>query len=417
MGYAVAQTSLAHTYGNVTSLITEYVKGLFPADYFNTVHVSTTIAYRQLAYDKNMNREFRKKRKPMLIVRPRIELFDSDSFLHETLLTTRMTDNFHETSFTNLQEFLLDNNKGMELKFLLNRLVMNFEITIIHETFMRHVDIANFLKNRLVLNRPCMLSTALESYIPRELLEMISKDMKVPMYEDKSPKKFLDYMNSVSMYPISYKMKNSTGNDEFFRFYPANVMVEVKDLSMDEGSKRGMVADNHQITFNIRTEFDGAGLYYYFTKNIENLHVIIGDIIVKTGEDLKDIIPLFTVENVYSSTVAEGWSIYASSIYQVERHKGKDDLDVSSLFATSNLQSVFKYSLEKGIPIKTFFIPMVMKNNKLLQENEGFKMDYTNLVLETLDLDMEATYRLVFHINPVVVNDIISDINNFGEEY
>ena len=49
MGYCVAQTSLAHTYGNVTCFITQYLKNLFPENYFKTVHISSTIAYKQFS--------------------------------------------------------------------------------------------------------------------------------------------------------------------------------------------------------------------------------------------------------------------------------------------------------------------------------------------------------------------------------
>ena len=90
--YTVSQTSLAHTYGNVTCQIVDYLKNMFPSGYFKTVHVSSSIAYRQFNVFQNSNKEFLKKSKPMLIVRPRIEINDSDTFLYNTFLTTRMTD-------------------------------------------------------------------------------------------------------------------------------------------------------------------------------------------------------------------------------------------------------------------------------------------------------------------------------------
>ena len=61
-------------------------------------------------------------------------------------------------------------------------------------------------------------------------------------------------------------MKNASGNDEFFRFYPANIDTMFTGLSIDDGSKKGMIADAHKINFTVSAEFNSAGLYYYFSK-------------------------------------------------------------------------------------------------------------------------------------------------------
>lgn len=414
MGYCMAQTSLSHTYGNVACFIAEYVKGFFPADYFNTVHISSTIAYKQFTLTRNLRREFTKKKKPMLTVRPRIELFDSNSFLYNTLLTTRMTDNFYDTSFTNLQEFLLDNENGMELKFLLNRLIMNFDVTIVNDTFMEQLDNANFLKNRMRLDSPFMLGTALESYIPREILELISKDMDVPIYDsNNSPKPFLDYLNSKSIYPVSYKLRTATGNDEFFRFYPANIMTTFSGLSVDDGNRRGQINDAFTTTLSIRTEFDGAGLYYYFTKHIDRIDKIIGQIRVEGKE--KDIIPMFTISNLYTESIAEGWTIFTSSMYHVEYADGSDFTDFSPLFATSNLDTIIADAKKTGVPLNTFIVPIVMMNNQRLTEGTDFIFDYDKFTVETKVLDIDATYRLVVHINANYVNEELIKRHKFNE--
>ena len=149
MGYCIAQTSLAHTYGNVTCFITEYIKSLFPKDYFNTVNISSSIAYKHFNIFQNTNKEFIRKKKPMLIIRPRVEINDSDVFLYNTFLTTRITDNYMDRDFTNLQDFIYDNERGNSMKFLLNRLKMYFDVTIIVETQIEQLNQAHFFKNRI----------------------------------------------------------------------------------------------------------------------------------------------------------------------------------------------------------------------------------------------------------------------------
>ena len=129
MDYAVAQTSLAHTYGNITCFIADYIKNLFPKNYFKTVHIATTIAHKQFSIFQNSNKEFLKKSKPMLIVRPRIEMDDSSVFLYDTYMTTNTHNLYNDVSFTNLQPFVSDKDGGNYIKFLLNRLKLSFDIS------------------------------------------------------------------------------------------------------------------------------------------------------------------------------------------------------------------------------------------------------------------------------------------------
>ena len=54
--YAVSSSSMSHTFGNVTAFITEYVKSLFPINYFRTVNISSTMAYREFNIFNNLSR-------------------------------------------------------------------------------------------------------------------------------------------------------------------------------------------------------------------------------------------------------------------------------------------------------------------------------------------------------------------------
>jgi len=242
MGYCIAQTSLAHTYGNVTAFILEYVKGLFPKNYFSTVTVSSKIAFKEFDILKNTNSNVFKKTKPMLIIKPRVEIESNDNFLSGTYLTARVDDNYRDVDFSNLQSFIYDKSRGAEMKFLLNRIRMVFDVVIITETQIEQLNQAFYFKNAVRQDIPFFLSTSLESYIPREMMELMGNDVGIPVYDENgSVKKFLDYINTNSIYPVSYKMKNSSGHDEFFRFYPANIDTTITNLSIDDGSKKGLI--------------------------------------------------------------------------------------------------------------------------------------------------------------------------------
>ena len=417
MSYAIAHASLAHTYGNITCFITEYVKSLFPKDYFKTVHISSTIAYREFNIFQNTKKEFIRKNKPMLIIRPRVELNDTDTFLYNTFMTTRMTDNYMDTCFTNLQPFVCDVKNGLHVKFLLNRLKMYFDVTIVNSTQISQLNTAHFLKNRVRQDKPFFLQTSLENYVPREIFQEISKTVGIPMYDSNgSVRNFLEYLNGVSMYPISYKMKNATGNDEFFRFYPVNIDTMFQGLSIDDGNKRGMVDDAYTTTFTISTEFNAAGLYYYFTEEmLSSGH----DVFMSHGEDdSQKLIPIYTIDNLYANKYDDGWNLYASPIYKIDIDSfnvGYDLLDFSP-FINNSLQSALDYHEKHGISLDIFLKVFVTRDSELLEPIKDYDIDFKTMTLTTKKLNADSTYRLIMHVNTNYINQLVTDVYNLDVE-
>lgn len=412
MEFCVAQTSLAHTYGNITCFIANYIKNLFPQGFFKTVHISTAIAYKQFNVFQNSNKEILKKGKPMLIIRPRLEVDDNSVFLYDTLLTTNPHDIYMETSYTNLQPFVADKNNGVYIKYLLNRLKMSFDITIVTETQMDAINQAHFLKNRLPINYYKFLPTCLESYIPRDLLKVVSEDIGIPMYDENgSVRPFVEYLNSHSQYPVSYKMRNGTGNDEFFRYYPANVDVGFSGLSVDEVNKKGFVSDTCAVNLTVTAEFNATGLYYFFTERHMKIDRIIMD--MKAGSDNR-IIPIFTENNLYISKYGVGWTVYAAPMYAVDNEK-RDILDISQILNNS-ITGVIKYHLEHGIPMELCCKVEVMKDNRYLTPLLEYEVNYNTMELITKNCNMDSTYRVIVHVNTEYINALIDDIFNLSRE-
>jgi len=413
MEYALASTSMAHTYGNITAFISEFTKGLFPKNYFKTVHMSSSIAYRQFNIFQNTTKEFMKRNKPILLIRPRIELNEQDNFLYGTFLTQRITDNYMDLDFTNLQDFLADLKNGIYMKFLLNRIKLFFDISVIVESQMEQINQVMFLKNRIRQDHNFYLETALESFIPKELLGVLSSDINIPIYDTtNSVKPFLDYINSISMYPVTYKMKNSTGKDEFFRFYPVNIDTVFTNLSIDDGTKKGFISDAFSINFTVSTEFNTSGLYYYFTKNTD----IIRNIDLSIMTDSNTIIPVFTMSNLFDEIIPDGWNLYSSSMYGVDTNTQPDKMDITPLLNNS-LISIIKYHLDNGIPTNTFLKITVLKDNTLLEPlNNDYSINLVDYILTTNIVNTISTYRLLIYVNTLYVNNMVGSIYGFNEE-
>lgn len=410
MNYVLAGPSLAHTYGNVASFYTELLKSFFPKDYFKSVHIASKIAFREFNILQNKNKEFFKKSKPMLIIRPRVELNASDEFLKGSYLTTRIANQLDDNDFGNLQDMIADEEKGIYMKFLLNRMSMLFDVSIIVETQMEQLNMATYLKNRVMIDRPFDIHTCLENCIPKQFISVLAKEAGHEIESVEGTQKFLEYLNTHSIYPITYKMKNSTGNDDFFRYYPATLDTTISEITIDDGTKKGMVHSAFTINFTVSSEFYIAGLFYYFTKNPQLIQGVEG--FVKTSHE---VIPMFTVSNMFDIKLPEGWKLYTSPMYRVESNNYEDYMEFGSLLNTS-LSDVYKFHKEKNIPYSTFIHISVMKDNEILVEGQDYQIDYESLTLITKKVNIISTYRLLIHVNTMYINNLISTLYGFTEE-
>ena len=420
MGVSMSSTSLAHTYGNVTSFVVEYLKNLLP-NYFKTVHVTSTIAYRQLGrLNLNKSPGVFKKSKPILIVAPNIEMDTDDLFLGGTWLTSRLTDQYLDHDYTNLQPFIRDENSGFEIKYLLNRLKVNYNITILCETQMEQLNIAHFIKNKVRQNRPFFVETFLESQIPRTMLDCLGNQSGHPMYDPSgSVSEFVHYLNGISRYPITYKMKTSTGNDEFFRYYPTNLLMSIRDLSIDDGTKKGQTFDYFTITFQVPVEFNTAGLYYLFHDD-EKVHIYIKQQQDADFEKYAEKVvmnPVFTIHNLFNVPLPEGWSMYGTSIFKVVKEEGEvDEVDLTCLHNQSMVEFI-KECNEKGIPIDPFIKVYLMKNNEMLVEGEGkdYVLSKDTTKIDLYNLDPDSSYRVIIHANTNFINETMRDRHNLDD--
>ena len=213
-------------------------------------------------------------------------------------------------------------------------------------------------------------------------------------------------MNSHSAYPTTYKMKNSTGNNEFFRFYPAQVDTVITGLNIDDGSKKGMVFDEFNLSFTVTTEFYSAGLYYYFSPSVEAIDGYIFDMVAD-----KEIVPIFTVSNLYDS-IGDNWEIYISTMYNLDNNGTDEELELSSIFDNGMINILNKH-IENDMDIDRFMRVVVMKDNSMLNPTD-YEMDFSTLVLTTLNGDINATYRLIIHVDKLYINEYTKNINNLN---
>ena len=235
--YVSLMGSMSHTYGNALAFMQNYILNLFPENMFKTIHVNSKIAHRQI---RSTPHEYIKKTKPMIVFRPRIPQHEEDRFLKGTPLIERQTDIYSTWGATNLQPFFHDTKNQLTIKYQMNRTIMYVDVVVVLSTLMQQIDYYHYLQNAIRIEHPFNIETCFESYIPQEMLKIISDCVKIPLYDENgNTKEFLEYMNSNSSYPITYKLQGSTRSREFYRYYPVNIDTIITDLDKDDGERVG----------------------------------------------------------------------------------------------------------------------------------------------------------------------------------
>ena len=420
MDYSLASPNTAHTYGNVAAFVTEYVKQLFP-DRFKTTYISTTIAYRNFSRFTFTGREFIKKRKPFLLVRPRIETNLDDTFLSNTYFTTRMIDTVNPREWGNLQEFIIDKKRGLYMKFLLNRLVMSFDITLVFDTQLQQINYYNYFRNRIRQNAPFTVSTNLESMLPRDMVILLCKMAGLEAVEGDEMKapEIIKYLNQHACYPVTYKIKNSTGRDEFFRYYPADIELTFSDLSVDEGSKTNQVSGSFGINFTVRSEFSTAGLYYLFNAN-EGIDDKYKNLTKYNYSDDKNacIIPSLTIKDIINYKLPDDWNLYMCPMFDISPEDPTPYvLSLEQLFNNS-LMACVDYHKAHNIPISTFLHVVAFKDNRLMsKERKEYEILWDDdISIKVYNVNCHSTYRLVIGVNTGYINTLVANLYDIKDE-
>ena len=228
----------------------------------------------------------------------------------------------------------------------------------------------------------------------------------------------LQRLNACSQYPITYKLRNASATDEYYMYYLHNILLHFYDLSIDEGTKIGMVDDHYDITFKVSAEFNLPGLFV-ITGNIQkmdNYRVVLSANSTTSNKfgdsNNSDYIPLFTVDNFYSRYPPEKdeMRLLGSSRFLCETNEPKESLDISAIFSLDHSKVIRFYTTYNMDP-DTIIKMIVLKNNEELVLDEGYYMDWNSFNLTIKNPDKDATYRIVIYINLNMINDALLAIH------
>ena len=150
MSILQANASVTHTYGNVACLAMDYIKKYFDDDFFKVTHISTKLGHRQLNIYRTKI-EFWKLHKPILLMRPRIEMDDSSKYFYGSALMNRVHNVRSPMEFSNTVNLLKDIDRGTAIEFLWNRTKVYYDFVMIFDSYNEQLNICNYLLNMIFI--------------------------------------------------------------------------------------------------------------------------------------------------------------------------------------------------------------------------------------------------------------------------
>ena len=245
--YAMGSSSASTTYGNIMVFVKERILQLLPIINFKDINLSSEIAYvntrRRLG--RNSLREISKLETPNMTIIPRIQPPSGDMYLYDVPLTKNYNNIEYGVAKNTLFWILRNKDDGYFFTYKLNRDRISFDVEITVDTLIQQTDIWKYMLNWFTWERPYAVPTCLEAMIPRHMIKAMGKLSNIDIYNPNSNQipVILQMLNRYSRYPITYKMRNGTGLDEFYMYYQTYVMLSFEELQTDEVNRKNF-ADN-----------------------------------------------------------------------------------------------------------------------------------------------------------------------------
>lgn len=400
--YAVCNSSISHTFGNVISVVEKYLLDSFsPQVEFKTVIANTAIASRQVRHLPN---QLYKKELPMMALIPRISFGQGDNrFLGNTLINDRVTNTHAIWGDGSLIYLAGDKRNNLYVHGHFNRIVMFVDVVLTFNTFSEQMNCVSHIHNILGVDHNRSIMAPLELYIPMEFCNVISDLINIPTKSSTgSTYDFLSYMNSVWTHPITYKLKGGSNTDEFFMYYIADIDAVIHDVNYGQGVKDGQIKRAFDVSFTLRCEFNTIG---YFTLNSPSIK---SNMKIPTNDEFK-VLPIFSDSiDLNDFDLPIGWTILCWPIFKLKY--GENSVSLTPILNQS-LETVIDYHLMNGIPMSRFINIQFRENGEILTD-EAFYINWVDRELVVTNPNIRRTYRLIITVSGNYINNLIKDLHN-----
>lgn len=422
--------NLAHTCGNVSSVMFENFKSKFPKKFFKYEHVNTRIAVKQFQNIKHI--VDLKQQKPMVAMQPRLILDPTEANIeimrrmYGTNIYDLLRPDYHNV------KFFKDTTRGIYVDFSVERMKMSFEFSILVSTEFQQYNVASHMKNAFRVEHPEYLPTTLETVIPECIIKQILHDTHVEYYDDDGKfkiKEFLEYMNTISNIPVTYNYQPSTGIYRFFLVTQQNIFAQYSSLNMSDGDRDGQQSDSFPISIQLDIEFNYPNCFFYLNREPSQDYIDTDEdsgVIASNGEvELyytmqRTIIPQFD-KDFNELYVSFAFSVDDPNAKEpeipeenpdegIEPHSEEDvpvdRIPIDSLFDPDRTELINSLIDDEELTPDDYIKMVVYKNGYVL-DSDKYYIDWVKMELVIKEPDPKYTYRLACYESNKIKNSFV----------
>lgn len=246
----------AYVQANVVACFNEWFLSFFEPNYFKFTRIRTQSSYADF---KSFMKQIYKKEKPFLVIDPReIEHVEDSIFGQNMINRYNLIDPDHDNIGAKLL-YSIDIMKSdkFQLAYRRNRFRFEFDIMIMEQTLDRQIDTYNMMLMNIRHNSKFLLRRTVPHLLP---LRYITAIANLHGYDWKTDT-FLDFLNSISEYPIIRRI-TPNGQYMFFMQQEISLQMEVPGLPAKDTPENSnaiewgaRITDSFIIMADLPTEF------------------------------------------------------------------------------------------------------------------------------------------------------------------
>lgn len=391
--------SYVHAYSLCISYIEKWFLSAFPEGYFKTVYVEGKHALDE--FKKYSAGELVKRPKPSLAIIPQPDW----SFNNENLNWQYGTINMNTRMTSNRDVFFIDSSKNLYLGVVCDLMNVNFDFKIKVNTRAKQIDLFKYIQMKLGDRGATHGKNVLmDFHVPYDLMIQLATDTGFQVVDGKITNVigFLNYLNSKSIVPFFYKLRNVNGKSEFFiRQFNYVHIREPQDISMDDGERQGQISSNYILEYTIQVRFPSPRFYRYLS---ETQH----DKIQMVDED-GNIKAYYTNFSFVPQRNSKGWDQGTITDYAEYDLSKPLEVDLKEFFDGSDLALVIEYVRKQNLA------PEVFVDIQLFNARRKFdiKIDWENLKLTTIGCVLEPISCIVAYVDKDFFNTQLINIKNY----
>lgn len=396
---SVVLPSQQQAFAVCTEIMIEWFLSKYPEKFFNSIYVNGAHSFDEFRKFSTIDQQMRRTN-PLLAVVPSIDASYNRDWIDSTpeIPTLLRRTRFEGVFFSDIE-----NNKGLHLQLMFKTIKMAFLFKMRLDTRAQELDMMEYIKVKHRAGYSETLTLDMDIHVPKPIISQIAFDNGFELNDGGSPKnpiEVLNYLNTHSLIPFMYKLRCSTGNDEYFIKVPdCTVHIKSELPSMDEGERQNSITTNYNIEFNVEVEMTAPYCYTYYSQ--KELQQYLSN---KPNLDSAIIIMQAALTDVPPED-QNHWALLTTTEYGVDDEDLNKPLDINfkELFAGTDIGLVLDYTQRIAISPAVFLNFIMFNDAKQLK----YKMDWGKMVAHIDDgISVDRTV-IGIYVNMKYVNDTI----------